>query len=112
MSLSTHFCTEQEHWRKITRNDLLTSDPDTPAAHILYTLSKLSHGRLILLSPNSTYGSSNGIASTSSSSTGYFTSGGGGTISAGDIEVLKELPSAHQFTQVWMAHGPANASQK
>lgn len=50
-SMASHsdIISAQGHWRKLSRNDLLTSDPDTPPAHIRYEVLAVSHGRLILL---------------------------------------------------------------
>lgn len=66
----------------MTRNDILTTDPDTPPAHIQYEVSKISHGRFVLLPEPLISSITNGITSS-------------------EIDQLKDLPSAIQFTQVY-----------
>ncbi|CAG7786715.1 unnamed protein product, partial [Allacma fusca] len=74
----------QEHWRKLSRNDLLTSDADTPPAHIVYEVSKISHGRFVLLS------STDSMTTPMSSTT---------TTTSPEPDQFKALPTALRFTQ-------------
>ena len=94
----------QEHWRKLTRNDLLTTDPDTPPAHIVYDVLKITLGRFILLSDPST----SSISSSSSSPppapslTPASVSPVSHRIGINDLDNVKDYASTTRFSQVKM----------
>ncbi|OXA39675.1 Chondroitin sulfate proteoglycan 4 [Folsomia candida] len=69
----------QAHWRKLTRADLLVSDPDTPSSQLTYKIVRLSHGKVTILPPG---------PNTLSPS-----------IPPPDSELLNNLPNAERFTQ-------------
>lgn len=85
----------QGHWRPLSRSDLLVTDPDTERDSIVFSLVRLSHGRLVLLPPAPSIGIGSSTMSPSTT-----TSTSTSLLSGGDPSVLNTLPTADRFTQV------------